>query len=191
MKHNVFERLLCVVVTLITAMSISTVFFAHSGNIDSNGGHYVSATGEYHYHHGYPAHQHPNGKCPYEKSANDASYEEYKSTYKGQKNDSFLAKFVTACIFATFAIYPFLILITMIIYKFANVDKNEWFPLLKIWIISLLASVGIYQVFDFTDAYIVVFIAIIFYLIMLLSVLPKDDNSNSNHNSNMSNNNTK
>jgi hypothetical protein len=33
---------------------------------DGNGGHYNSSTGEYHYHHGYPAHSHTNGVCPYE-----------------------------------------------------------------------------------------------------------------------------
>lgn len=39
--------------------------FAHSGRTDGDGGHYDSATGEYHYHHGYPAHQHEDGICPY------------------------------------------------------------------------------------------------------------------------------
>ncbi len=39
---------------------------AHKGRTDSNGGHYDRSTGEYHYHHGYPAHQHENGICPYD-----------------------------------------------------------------------------------------------------------------------------
>lgn len=39
---------------------------AHSGNTDAQGGHYNHSTNEYHYHHGYPAHQHKNGRCPYE-----------------------------------------------------------------------------------------------------------------------------
>ena len=47
---------------------IPLVALAHSGRTDSNGGHYNRSTGEYHYHHGYPAHQHPNGVCPYETS---------------------------------------------------------------------------------------------------------------------------
>lgn len=38
---------------------------AHSGDTDSSGGHYNHSTGEYHYHHGYPAHQHIDGVCPY------------------------------------------------------------------------------------------------------------------------------
>lgn len=41
------------------------IAYAHSGNTDANGGHYDRSTGEYHYHHGYPAHSHAGGKCPY------------------------------------------------------------------------------------------------------------------------------
>ena len=38
---------------------------AHSGRTDGKGGHYDRSTGKYHYHHGYPAHQHTDGICPY------------------------------------------------------------------------------------------------------------------------------
>lgn len=55
----------------IVALSLISAF-AHSGRTDSNGGHYDRSTGEYHYHHGYSAHQHPNGVCPYR----DDSYDE-------------------------------------------------------------------------------------------------------------------
>lgn len=41
--------------------------YAHPGRTDGNGGHYNRSTGEYHYHHGYPEHQHPGGVCPYDK----------------------------------------------------------------------------------------------------------------------------
>ena len=40
--------------------------FAHSGGTDSSGGHNNRSTGEYHYHHGYPAHYHLDGVCPYD-----------------------------------------------------------------------------------------------------------------------------
>lgn len=43
-----------------------TPAFAHSGQTDSNGGHNDRSTGEYHYHHGYPAHYHDGGICPYD-----------------------------------------------------------------------------------------------------------------------------
>lgn len=43
---------------------------AHSGRTDAGGGHHdyknVSGLGSYHYHHGYPAHLHENGICPYD-----------------------------------------------------------------------------------------------------------------------------
>lgn len=39
---------------------------AHPGKTDANGGHYNRSTGEYHYHHGFPEHQHENGICPYD-----------------------------------------------------------------------------------------------------------------------------
>lgn len=38
---------------------------AHSGGTDRAGGHYNRRTGEYHFHHGHPPHDHPNGVCPY------------------------------------------------------------------------------------------------------------------------------
>lgn len=48
------------------AILLCTVSYAHSGRTDANGGHYNRSTGEYHYHHGYSAHQHPGGVCPYD-----------------------------------------------------------------------------------------------------------------------------
>lgn len=42
-----------------------TISFAHSGRTDSKGGHYDRSTGEYHYHHGYPAHKVCGTNCPY------------------------------------------------------------------------------------------------------------------------------
>ena len=58
-------------VLLSTVLSVPVS--AHSGRTDSNGGHTNHQTGEYHYHHGYPAHQHPNGICPYKASNNSST----------------------------------------------------------------------------------------------------------------------
>lgn len=48
---------------------------AHSGRTDASGGHRdnknKSGLGSYHYHHGYPAHLHPDGLCPYDSAADD------------------------------------------------------------------------------------------------------------------------
>ena len=58
-----------VIVLVFSSMILSVT--AHPGKTDSNGGHTNHNTGEYHYHHGYPAHDHydmdGDGKldCPY------------------------------------------------------------------------------------------------------------------------------
>lgn len=61
MRYKPIVVLFMVAVLLICAPSA-----AHPGSTDEDGGHRDSSTGEYHYHHGYPAHQHENGVCPYE-----------------------------------------------------------------------------------------------------------------------------
>lgn len=57
-----FLALLVIILSLCTTMTI----FAHPGKTDSSGGHIDHSTGEYHYHHGYPEHQHTNDVCPYD-----------------------------------------------------------------------------------------------------------------------------
>lgn len=58
------------VVFLICYLSLAV--YAHPGRTDSQGGHYDQGTGEYHYHHGYPAHDHYDMDgdgildCPYD-----------------------------------------------------------------------------------------------------------------------------
>jgi len=52
-------------VLLIVLLSIAPAY-AHPGATDSKGGHTDRSTGKYHYHHGYSAHQHENGVCPYD-----------------------------------------------------------------------------------------------------------------------------
>lgn len=59
------KRVITFLFSLLLLLSISTIAFAHSGRTDSNGGHHDYTNGGYHYHHGYPEHQHPNGECPY------------------------------------------------------------------------------------------------------------------------------
>ena len=49
----------------ITILLLTTFSFAHSGRTDGKGGHYNRSTGEYHYHHGYPAHSICGVNCPY------------------------------------------------------------------------------------------------------------------------------
>ena len=61
--------------------------FAHSGRTDSKGGHYDQDAGEYHYHHGYPAHEHENGICPYDYDDKTES-KDYLNSSKHQNTHS-------------------------------------------------------------------------------------------------------
>lgn len=67
------KRTLAVFLSLLLLFLCVVPSVAHSGGTDSSGGHYDSSTGSYHYHHGYPAHQHTNGKCPYRFKDNTGS----------------------------------------------------------------------------------------------------------------------
>lgn len=58
---RIFSLLLSAALLLLFPTSV----FAHAGRTDANGGHFDLSTGEYHYHHGFPAHQHTDGYCPY------------------------------------------------------------------------------------------------------------------------------
>ena len=63
MKTN---KLLSLILCAVAIFSIPIIVFAHPGKTDEYGGHYDWETGEYHYHHGYPVHQHIDGYCPYD-----------------------------------------------------------------------------------------------------------------------------
>ena len=77
------KRLFALVCALLL---LSVPGFAHPGRTDGSGGHYDRSTGEYHFHHGYSAHQHPDGVCPYDfkdktdHSAGGSNYSKPKST---------------------------------------------------------------------------------------------------------------
>lgn len=73
---------------LLVLLCVQTTY-AHSGGTDSAGGHYDSSSGEYHYHHGYPAHDHYDmdgdgvADCPYafdDKTGNQSGSSSYGSS---------------------------------------------------------------------------------------------------------------
>jgi hypothetical protein len=82
MKKLKFIGLVLVVCILTTPLTA----WGHSGRTDSSGGHKdnknASGLGYYHYHHGYPAHLHTNGVCPYESKNNTVNNSNVKSTQK-------------------------------------------------------------------------------------------------------------
>lgn len=60
------KRLLLLLAIVSISMSCISIPLAHPGRTDAYGGHWDHSTGEYHFHHGYPAHQHIDGVCPYD-----------------------------------------------------------------------------------------------------------------------------
>ena len=90
------KKLLSVVIIFIVLLINIPIVYGHSGRTDANGGHYNRSTGEYHYHHGYPAHQHYNGVCPYldqdkdDKRNSNKSESDYSSNnYSNNKSSNF------------------------------------------------------------------------------------------------------
>ena len=58
-----------IIIYMMFFILIPAISFSHSGRTDSNGGH--NSSSGYHYHHGYEAHSHINGYCPYEDDLSD------------------------------------------------------------------------------------------------------------------------
>lgn len=82
------KRIILIMISVVVISTTLCIYaFAHPGRTDGNGGHYDRSTGKYHYHHGYPAHQHKNGECQYDfDDKTDHSVGNGNSTSKS-KND--------------------------------------------------------------------------------------------------------
>ena len=66
MKCRKIARLVFSIFVILLVLLVNSPAYAHGGRTDGAGGHYNHSTGMYHYHHGYTAHQHIDGKCPYD-----------------------------------------------------------------------------------------------------------------------------
>lgn len=71
-QDDVKVKKICIATLILACFLLSaTLISAHPGRTDEDGGHYVDGTSEYHYHHGYPAHDHydmdgdGDKDCPY------------------------------------------------------------------------------------------------------------------------------
>ena len=76
--------LICLVLLSFFSLPVS----AHPGRTDRNGGHTNHSTGEYHYHHGYSAHQHENGVCPYDYDVNDIGDSSFTTEGNGKDKNT-------------------------------------------------------------------------------------------------------
>ncbi|MCH5199136.1 MAG: YHYH domain-containing protein [Oscillospiraceae bacterium] len=90
------KKVITFIITILCLSSLCLTVYAHPGKTDEQGGHYDWDTGEYHFHHGYPAHQHTDGVCPYDfddKTAHGAgSSGGSSSTTKREEPESFEEK---------------------------------------------------------------------------------------------------
>lgn len=65
-------RILPICILFLALFCLPVTVYAHPGDTDGMGGHTDRDTGEYHYHHGYPAHDHYDidgdgvADCPYD-----------------------------------------------------------------------------------------------------------------------------
>lgn len=116
-KRTMWLSVVSVLFAADMAFALSTTVFAHPGRTDSSGGHYDRETGEYHYHHGFEAHQHVNGECPFDfvdltgqNSGGDGGTRTSGSGTGGnyedkEDKDSLLATLIAICILAGFVAY--------------------------------------------------------------------------------------
>ena len=98
---------------------IPVTFFAHPGRTDGRGGHTNNSTGEYHYHHGYPEHDHYDMDgdgiidCPYNfhdnKSENNKSIEESPLSYtKPSKKGDINGLIIVLILIVSICMLPFI-----------------------------------------------------------------------------------
>lgn len=86
---------------MIMALLLLTVASAHPGHTDGSGGHYDSETGEYHYHHGYAAHQHTDidgdgiPDCPYDFDDKTGESSGSESGFASGKQEEYHSEIVT------------------------------------------------------------------------------------------------
>ena len=74
-------RIVFLTVFAVLLLALSSAALAHPGRTDAYGGHTDHSTGQYHYHHGHEAHQHPDGVCPF------GDYEEWLAQHGSKPRD--------------------------------------------------------------------------------------------------------
>lgn len=122
-------RLRKILLAPVLFLCLSVVASAHPGKTDSDGGHTDHSTGEYHYHHGYSAHQHSDVDgdgvldCPYlfddkTVSAGDKIESSTKATESPQKSNSKKSKDFLVPIIGCFVLYGVVLLIDEIKWRF-------------------------------------------------------------------------
>jgi len=90
------RKTITIIVVFFVVLLIPILSFAHSGRTDAAGGHYDRQNGGYHYHHGYGAHQHPNGVCPYSSPKEEYTDTAPTPTKSYHNSNQYASKYVDA-----------------------------------------------------------------------------------------------
>lgn len=135
-----FKKIVFSFLIVLLSSSIPTTVYAHPGKTDDNGGHFDRATGEYHYHHGYEAHQHTDmdgdgvPDCPFDyddktrqSSSSSSNISSYLSSataetkppeyYTITKTEEVQVEVLPTWIYYCFAMFALVVLILSIVIK--------------------------------------------------------------------------
>ena len=146
------RRLIIFVFSIVLLVPLlSSVAYAHPGKTDGNGGHYDRDSDEYHYHHGYPAHSHTSGECPYNfddktghnsnsSNTNDSNNNKTIKNTKDKSSSVSLLKIITTLLESVviFFMIGFLIVLICEVFSLKILDKA---PLLIVILIGIFAIV--------------------------------------------------
>lgn len=151
------KKHLVLILALLTLLCVcAIVVSAHSGGTDENGGHYDYSTGEYHYHHGYSAHEHVDGECVFDfednvdhdRGDNNSSASDKQSNSNTKKTPWF-GYVILLLLFSPMAIAPFYILPNSIREYKQNPTRKNLGNLLFFIFLSLCSLVSFASPFVF------------------------------------------
>lgn len=147
-------KYLKVILAIILLCAFCLTASAHSGKTDSNGGHYDKSTGEYHYHHGYSAHDHYDidgdgiKDCPY----NFRDNTDHSGSSSGAKKEVSLIQIVITVVAGLVCLtisgvlpllyYGIFYLIDMLVSRWTTLKENTK-PYKVAKIVSLILAVTI------------------------------------------------
>lgn len=145
------KKFLAVAAIVLCALLCIIVATAHSGKTDSSGGHYNHSTGEYHYHHGYRAHDHydidGDGTidCPYNFDNNvDKKDTASDTTPSTAEKTPFILRLLEIIFNATALSVLLTIIIGQVFVFFIDLrthDKLIWITLVIAFVLSLILQI--------------------------------------------------
>lgn len=131
------------VIFLIFCLGVCFLFTAnaHSGKTDYQGGHHDNINGGYHYHHGYPEHQHINGECPYDMD-DQTNHTETATDEEHKYNISEIIGLIICLPFLSYilACIPSALIFLLLLFFFHKSNTNFVYKTFK-WCTTILTAI--------------------------------------------------